>query len=80
MTETALVTGSSSGFGRRTWRSFLAEGWNVVATLRDPAQRAGDQSDRHRRLRNPDNAINGDLVSKRYASGTSISLQQGRIL
>jgi hypothetical protein len=25
---------------------FLAEGWNVVATLRDPAQRAGDQSDR----------------------------------
>lgn len=46
MTRTVLVTGSSSGLGRRTAQRFLAEGWNVVATLRDPARWSGEQSDR----------------------------------
>src|SRR4051812_21031322 len=46
MTQTVLVTGSSSGFGRHTVERFLTEGWNVVATLRDPAQWSGAQSDR----------------------------------
>ncbi|MFE5112063.1 SDR family NAD(P)-dependent oxidoreductase [Streptomyces sp. NPDC056663] len=46
MTQTVLVTGSSSGLGRRTAQKFLAEGWNVVATMRDPAQWSGEQSDR----------------------------------
>ncbi|GAA1614182.1 SDR family oxidoreductase [Actinoplanes couchii] len=46
MTRTVLVTGSSSGFGRHTVQKFLAEGWNVVATLRDPAGWTGGDSDR----------------------------------
>lgn len=46
MTQTVLVTGSSSGLGRRTVEKFLAQGWNVAATLRDPAQWSGEQSDR----------------------------------
>lgn len=46
MTRTVLVTGSSSGFGRHTVERFLAEGWNVVATLRDPARWPGEQSDK----------------------------------
>ncbi|GLY04087.1 SDR family oxidoreductase [Actinoplanes sp. NBRC 101535] len=46
MTRTVLVTGSSSGFGRATVRTFLAQGWNVVATLRDPAAWDGEASDR----------------------------------
>ncbi|MFJ6076359.1 SDR family oxidoreductase [Streptomyces sp. NPDC093065] len=46
MTRTVLVTGASSGLGHRTAQKFLAEGWNVVATLRDPAQWSGEQSDR----------------------------------
>ena len=31
-----LVTGSSTGIGRATVRRFSREGWNVVATLRNP--------------------------------------------
>jgi len=34
--KTVLITGCSSGYGLETARHFLANGWNVVATLRDP--------------------------------------------
>lgn len=34
--NTALITGCSSGYGLATARHFLAQGWNVVATLRTP--------------------------------------------
>lgn len=36
MTETVLITGSSSGIGRETARYFADKGWNVVATMRTP--------------------------------------------
>ncbi|MBM2620708.1 SDR family oxidoreductase [Actinoplanes sp. LDG1-06] len=45
MTRTVLVTGSSSGFGLHTVARFRAEGWNVVATLRDPSHWHGEMSD-----------------------------------
>lgn len=35
--STVLVTGCSSGIGRATANAFLAEGWDVFATARDPA-------------------------------------------
>lgn len=35
--QTVLVTGCSTGFGREIATRFLAEGWRVVATMRDPA-------------------------------------------
>ncbi len=35
-TKTALITGCSSGYGLETARHFLAEGWNVIATMRNP--------------------------------------------
>lgn len=38
--KTVLITGSSSGFGRRLVTTFLSEGWTVLATLRDAEQRA----------------------------------------
>jgi NAD(P)-dependent dehydrogenase (short-subunit alcohol dehydrogenase family) len=31
-----LITGASSGFGLEIAKTFLSEGWNVVATMRDP--------------------------------------------
>jgi NAD(P)-dependent dehydrogenase (short-subunit alcohol dehydrogenase family) len=34
--KTIFITGSSSGFGRLTAKKFQAEGWNVVATMRNP--------------------------------------------
>lgn len=34
--QTILITGSSSGYGLETARHFLANGWNVIATMRRP--------------------------------------------
>ncbi len=37
MTGTVLITGSSSGYGEATAKLFASRGWNVVATMRNPA-------------------------------------------
>lgn len=34
--KTILITGCSSGYGLETARHFLAQGWNVIATMRAP--------------------------------------------
>ena len=31
--NTVMITGSSSGYGLETARFFLAQGWNVIATM-----------------------------------------------
>jgi NAD(P)-dependent dehydrogenase (short-subunit alcohol dehydrogenase family) len=41
MMRTVLVTGTSSGIGEATVQTFLAAGWNVVATARTVASAAG---------------------------------------
>ena len=38
MKKTVLITGTSSGLGEAAARRFAAEGWNVAATMRDPAK------------------------------------------
>ena len=43
---TVLITGCSSGFGLETARHFLAKGWNVVATMRQPKADILPASDR----------------------------------
>ena len=47
---TVLITGCSRGFGRETAAHFLSQGWNVVATMRDPAASALPASDKLRVL------------------------------
>lgn len=48
--KTILITGCSSGYGLETARHFLAQGWNVVATMRTPRADALPRSERLRVL------------------------------
>lgn len=48
--QTILITGASSGYGRETARHFLAKGWNVIATMRNPNPAALPQSENMRIL------------------------------
>ncbi|AVO42838.1 SDR family oxidoreductase [Simplicispira suum] len=44
MTSTVLITGCSSGIGAATVKHFASQGWNVAATLRNPAAAPFDDS------------------------------------
>jgi len=46
--KTALITGCSSGYGLETARHFLAQGWNVIATMRTPQEGVLPRSERLR--------------------------------
>jgi NAD(P)-dependent dehydrogenase (short-subunit alcohol dehydrogenase family) len=48
--KTVLITGCSSGYGLETARHFLAQGWTVIATMRDPGKSQLPASDRLRVL------------------------------
>jgi NAD(P)-dependent dehydrogenase (short-subunit alcohol dehydrogenase family) len=50
MTQTILITGTSSGYGRATADHFLSAGWNVIATMRRPDPSLFVKSDRLRVL------------------------------
>lgn len=48
--KNVLITGCSSGYGLETARYFLAQGWNVVATMRTPRHDLLPRSERLRVL------------------------------
>jgi len=46
--KTVLITGCSSGYGLETARHFHAQGWNVIATMRNPRESVLPSSERLR--------------------------------
>ena len=48
--QTVFITGCSTGFGRETANCFFEQGWNVVATMRDPSASTLQIADRLRLL------------------------------
>ena len=40
MRKTVLITGASSGIGAATTKIFVAQGWNVISTMRNPSPEA----------------------------------------
>ncbi len=48
--KNVLITGCSSGYGLETARLFLAQGWNVIATMRTPREDVLPRSERLRVL------------------------------
>lgn len=48
--NTVLITGTSSGYGLETARHFYEQGWNVIATMRNPRADLLPVSDRIRLL------------------------------
>ncbi len=46
--KTVLITGCSSGYGLETARYFHAQGWNVIATMRNPREDVLPRSERLR--------------------------------
>jgi NAD(P)-dependent dehydrogenase (short-subunit alcohol dehydrogenase family) len=48
--KTVLITGCSSGYGLETARHFHTQGWNVVATMRNPREDLLPRSERLRVL------------------------------
>ena len=59
--STILITGSSSGFGLETARTFLDRGWSVIATMRDPRDDLLPSSERLRLL--PLDVTNADSIA-----------------
>lgn len=49
--KTVMITGCSSGFGLETAHYFLAQGWNVIATMREPRENLLPSGERLRLLR-----------------------------
>lgn len=69
MTQTILITGTSSGYGRATAELFLQRGWNVVATMRRPDPGVLPPSDRLRIL--PLDVTDADSIERGIAAGVA---------
>ena len=70
MTQTVLITGASSGYGKATAELFLDRGWNVVATMRRPDEHIFDsQGDRLKVL--PLDVTNPDSIDRAIADAVA---------
>lgn len=71
---TVLVTGASRGLGREFCRQYAAEGWRVLATMRDPDTAAPFDRDGIERFRLDVSARDRILGLARELEGTAIDL------
>lgn len=67
MTQTVLVTGCSSGFGKLTAQTFLGAEWNVVASMRAP-EKTPELADGDRMLVLKLDVTDPDSVSSAFAA------------
>lgn len=70
MTQTVLITGTSSGYGKAMAELFLGRGWNVIATMRRPDPGVfATSSDRLRVL--PLDVTKADSIGQAIADGVA---------
>lgn len=69
MPDTVLITGASSGIGRATAHRFADEGWNVVATMRNPDD-AGELLERDEVFVARLDVLDSDSIRAAVADGT----------
>jgi NAD(P)-dependent dehydrogenase (short-subunit alcohol dehydrogenase family) len=67
--DTVLITGASSGIGRATAHRFADEGWNVVATMRNPDD-AGELLQRDQVFVARLDVLDSDSIRAAVAAGT----------
>jgi NAD(P)-dependent dehydrogenase (short-subunit alcohol dehydrogenase family) len=70
--NTVLISGCSTGFGREAAIHFLARGWSVVATMRDPSASTLPTSDRLRVL--PLDVTDPDSIAAAIAEAGTIDV------
>jgi NAD(P)-dependent dehydrogenase (short-subunit alcohol dehydrogenase family) len=70
MKQTVLITGTSSGYGKATAELFLARGWNVAATMRQPKPDIFGSQSEHLKVF-PLDVTNSRSVSKAIDEATS---------
>ncbi len=70
--STVLITGCSTGFGRETAAYFLEQGWNVVATMRNPSASTLPASDGLRVL--PLDVTNAESIAAAVAEAGAIDV------
>ena len=67
MTQTVLITGCSSGFGKLTAQTFLRAEWNVIASMRAP-EKAPELADGDRMLVLKLDVTDPDSISNAFAA------------
>lgn len=70
--KTILITGCSTGFGRETALYFLEQGWDVIATMRDPAANSLPVSEHLRVL--PLDVTNPESIAAAFAQAGAIDV------
>ncbi|MEZ5715765.1 MAG: SDR family oxidoreductase [Paracoccaceae bacterium] len=70
--KTVLITGCSSGYGLETARHFHAQGWQVIATMRNPRDGLFPASDRLRLL--PLDVTSPDSIAAAFAAAGPVDV------